>query len=869
MKRKEKVQNNLRQARVFTATYIRDILVKDEKLSTDDIKSFENSLEGLYNTKQIQGPPIDELTFEEYKALNPKDKKAMEEKLRCKNKGGIIGGKATSRLKSKLEYRDLVILDVDEVSSDYSPMRIHKQLIELGYNHLIYTTCSHSSERPRYRIIMLLPEPVYNEDLFKSYSRYMADRINYSLKTPETPDLDIFDKSTHEWNRVFFLPAITKGGLYEKYLYNEGKDIEIFNEKFIKQIVEGDTKKYNKQEKDLEDQIKRDKTPYYINIFNDYYSIETAIEAYLSDIYEEASGGRYKYIDSSSPAGLVLYSGENTCYSFHANDPAYGKRLEPFDLVRIHRFGNEDIKETNRAMRDMLMEDQNIGDDIKKAKEDYINKNNKKMSKKNKNNNIGFPITEDWHREFQLLDNGDIIPNAHNLELIFTNDSNLQGLVAYDESTHRIEVLKRFFPQDNSKNVYVEIPRQYVEDSDKPSIRVYLDKTYNIRNRSLVDDAFKIYIQKNRVNGLTGYLSSLKWDGVPRLETMFIDYLGAEDTELNRALTKVMLLGAVARAYRPGTKFDYTLVLQGPEGIGKSFILSKLGDIYFRDHLGDLGNKDAKALLSGAWIVEFAELSDLSKSKSEEVKSFLTSTFDLFRPPYGREEVEYKRQCVFFGTTNDSEFLTGGTGNRRFPVIRCGVNKQTKLVHEDFDGERDQIWAEAVALYNQGESIWLSPEMTKAYEQEQEKHRVVDNRVETIIEHLTQKAPANFFNLSNIDKIAYYRDKLNKDKSKYISCPAFGDDTKVDIPEGGYLFLVSKDFISEIVLEGDKEKISDRKIAELIENIPFLETTTVQKRTTINGKPTLRRYHQIIKPKFEAYLLELGIIEEGEEVEYQ
>lgn len=198
------------------------------------------------------------------------------------------------------------------------------------------------------------------------------------------------------------------------------------------------------------------------------------------------------------------------------------------------------------------------------------------------------------------------------------------------------------------------------------------------------------------------YLESLKWDGTERLERWLSTYLGAEDTSYSRAIGSRWLISSVARIYRPGAKADCCLILEGPQGIKKSTALKTLAGPYFTDELADLGSKDSALQTRGVWIIELSELDTLSRSEVSRIKAFMSRTTDRFRPPYGKRLIESPRQCVFAGTVNHSTYLRDDTGARRFWPVVCGCINIGQLARD-----RDQLWAEAKARFDEGEVWWL------------------------------------------------------------------------------------------------------------------------------------------------------------------
>ena len=181
---------------------------------------------------------------------------------------------------------------------------------------------------------------------------------------------------------------------------------------------------------------------------------------------------------------------------------------------------------------------------------------------------------------------------------------------------------------------------------------------------------------------LRAYLAGLpEWDGSPRVDTLLIDYLGATDNAYIRAVTRKTLCAAAARVYSPGCKFDTILVLNGPQGIGKSTLIAKLGGEWFSDslQLSDTHDKTAAEKLQGYWILEIGELAGLRKAEVETLRSFLSRQNDIYRASFGRRATPHPRQCVFIGTTNaESGYLRDTTGNRRFWPVKVSGNGHKK-----------------------------------------------------------------------------------------------------------------------------------------------------------------------------------------------
>jgi predicted P-loop ATPase len=211
------------------------------------------------------------------------------------------------------------------------------------------------------------------------------------------------------------------------------------------------------------------------------------------------------------------------------------------------------------------------------------------------------------------------------------------------------------------------------------------------------------------------YLNSLRWDGTKRIGSWPSTYLGVPKSDYSFAVGSRWLISAVARIYSPGSKADCCVILEGLQGIKKSTALKILGGEWFSDEIADLGSKDSALQAMGVWIIEIAELDSMSRGDIGSIKAFMSRSTDRFRPPYARHLIKSPRQCVFAGSVNNSTYLRDETGGRRFWPIAC-----TRLMIDELERDRDQIWAEAVVSYRAGASWWLdSPELNLLAEREQ------------------------------------------------------------------------------------------------------------------------------------------------------
>ena len=220
-----------------------------------------------------------------------------------------------------------------------------------------------------------------------------------------------------------------------------------------------------------------------------------------------------------------------------------------------------------------------------------------------------------------------------------------------------------------------------------------------------------------------------------------------------------MLVASVARTFRPGTKFDLVLTLVGKQGTGKSTFIKKLGREWFSDTFMTVHGKEALEQIQGAWLIEMAELSGLKKAEVEAIKHFISKQEDTFRPAYGRTAETYLRQCTFWGTTNNKDFLRDPTGNRRFMPIDIKPERAIKSVFSELDAEIDQIWAEAVNFYRKGEKLYLSAEAESIAREEQLLHSEADERIGIIDRYLNTLLPKDW------DKLDIYQRRAHFDQN--------------------------------------------------------------------------------------------------------
>lgn len=337
-----------------------------------------------------------------------------------------------------------------------------------------------------------------------------------------------------------------------------------------------------------------------------------------------------------------------------------------------------------------------------------------------------------WRSNLIRSDKGKILPILANALAALRQAPVWQDVFAWNEFASRLMVM-RHLPGACLQGLL--IPRELTE-ADISKVTDWLQHHGIGVPSGTTLEAIRTVADGRRFHPVREYLNRLVWDQKPRLDRWLIDHLGAEETPLNRAFGAKWPIGCVARIMRPGCKLDTALILESRQGLMKSTALATLGYPWFTDHMPELGSKDAMQQLQGVWIIELAELSSLGRAETHRVKAFLSTTSDRFRPSYGRVTADHPRQCGFSGSINPSGsgYLRDETGNRRFWCVKCGVGwtEGRRVDIAALAAERDQLWAEAVHRYRQGEQWWLDSD-TEAKQEAAAEERFEDDSREFII----------------------------------------------------------------------------------------------------------------------------------------
>lgn len=361
---------------------------------------------------------------------------------------------------------------------------------------------------------------------------------------------------------------------------------------------------------------------------------------------------------------------------------------------------------------------------------------------------------------------GNIISSIRNLKIIFEHDNNLNGLFGVDERTDSLILLKN--PPWNLNVRSLE--NIFDLKKDIGLINTYIKYFYHFKDKSTLKDFILLTAVQNYSHPIKTYLQSLEWDGIERIETIFIDYLHANDTKFIRSVSKKTLIGAVGKILEPGLAHDTTIIFSGKQGCGKSLMLKKLGKRWFNDSFDSFNGDEAYIKMAKSWIIELSELTAYNNSNIERIKQVLTSTTDTYRDKYAGESKGHIRDCIFFGTTNEETFLKDETGNRRFIPVKVGLdNKKNFNIHDLTNDIVDQVWAEAKVKFLNGESNHLTEEEKIFLEEYQKEFIAIDELEEEIAKYLIKKIPSNWDELEIESKRQFIKeyDENNMNHQNY------------------------------------------------------------------------------------------------------
>ena len=664
-------------------------------------------------------------TVAEYKAMGRNQQSDI------KDVGGFVGGYCNNGSRSDIRFRSVLCLDADFADAELWP---DWELL-YGRAAAVYSTHKHTPEKPRLRLVVPLARNV-DPDEYQAIGRRIASTLS----------MDKFDDTSYQPQRMMYWPSVSQDGDYFfKYTdaplldpdevlatYYDWRDVSAWPTSSREAAATKRT--VSKVSDPLE------KSGLVGAFCRAYFPIQEAIAAFVPAYQPCDEPNRYTYTEGSTAAGVVIYEDGKFSYSFHGTDPASGQTVNAWDLVRLHMFHDLDAdcapdtpatsRPSYKAMTELATKDkrttaQIVVDRSAEALADFDNPVEET------------PEEKDWKQKLKVTNKGGIAQTIENVVIILRHDPRLSGCLALNEMEHNI-VARKDLPWRKVRGV-----SQWV-DADDAALRFYLERVYGINSKDRIFDAVNVVAAENKYHPVRDYLDECTWDGVPRVETLLVDYLGAEDCPYTRAVTRKALVAAVARIYHPGCKFDYMLTIRGQQGLGKSALIAKLGGPWFSDSFTTLQGKDAYEQVQGVWIMEVGELAGMRKAEAETIKLYISKQVDRFRPAYGRRLQEFPRQCIFIGTTNETQFLRDTTGNRRFWVVDT-PNEATKDMWQELTPEVIRlVWAEAVELYKAGEELYLPRTLEKVAREVQAAYEEENPRAGIIADYLDRRLPAGW-----------------------------------------------------------------------------------------------------------------------------
>ena len=598
-----------------------------------------------------------------------------------------------------------------------------------------HTTYSHSEEKPSYRILVPLAEPVTPGQYGDLVRQIIAANPKASI-----------DGASAKPAQIMFPPACKDPFSYD-YGVHEGKLAD--GAQWLSSANGGEAVVPLAR---VQRRVAPEDAPGIVGQFNRVYpDLDELIETYELPYEYDGATGRYRYTGSSAsatPGMREIEENPGYYYSWHAHDPAAGYAQNAFDLVRIHKFGHldEDYKgPVNRApsytaCRDFL--DTNEGfkkranaeayeavvHNISKSAEGETNVPAKTPQERKTSTSVEVLTTEEldntqWVSQLEVdRKTGKFVDSISNLTLIFDNDPKMKGVGWCERGEYFTEADPHNWPDTKRSPKLTE--------NQKVLLRNRYEKVYGLKVSP--ERLVQIFAERKVVNSFDPvrvYLESLHWDGNKRMETCLP---GVEDTEYNRMVARKVLLAAVARTFEPGVKVDEALILVGPEGTGKSSWIKEMSK-GFSVEFQNIESKDTVQILSETWIAMAEESEVVAKSDFNRLKSFLTQTSDTYRVPYAVEPETRLRRWVVWGSTNDMELLRERDGNRRFLMVECVRPRDFDLLTPEYV---DQIWAEAVHAYLMGESHVMNSYERELARTAREQHIHSDALTESIAEHL-------------------------------------------------------------------------------------------------------------------------------------
>lgn len=699
-------------------------------------------------------------TFSEYQRLSAQAKSDI------KDVGGFVGGalKAKSRKTENVQNRSIIALDADFLSESVEDFW-DCFVIMNGYECVAYTTHSHSPEAPRLRLVIPTNRAMFPDE-YAAVSRKIAEDLG----------MEMFDETTFESARMMFWPSTSADGEFiAKHQVGKFLDVDKTLARYTDWRDTSEWPMHNNEQKHFDILRRRQEDPLEkkgpIGLFCRTYTIQEVIDKYLSDVYTPAKAiagtegniSRYTYSDGSGYGGLVVYE-DKFAYSHHGSDPISGMLVNAFDLVRIHLYGGLDYNKDPNSKPTSMPSYKKMAQVVVQDESVKLTKYNESRSEVETEFEFEDEVDDSWKTQLSINDLGQTENSINNCLLVLRNDPRIKNKLQYDAFANRA-IVRSGVPwrKVNEDTTW--------SDVDDAGLRYFFEQApYGVNNKRNIDDARILVFEESSFHPVVEWLENLPpWDGVKRLESLFVDYLGASDNVYTRNIAQIHIVAAIRRVMFPGYKYDNMVTFTGDQGLGKSTFIKNLAAGWFSDSQETIQGKAAIELLQGNWHIELAELFATKKSDRDAVKRFLSKDEDIMRVPYATYTSTFKRQCVFWGSTNDYESLRDPTGDRRAYPIDCGDHMPTKAIFDDkilhdqttevdicLSEEVEQIYAEAMVLHKQGFKTRITDRrVTEIWNRELMAHKEVHPMQPLVIKFLEMKFPRGYEDLSTRDRIAY------------------------------------------------------------------------------------------------------------------
>lgn len=666
-----------------------------------------------------------------------------------KEAGNYVFGRlnGTRRSKRTIEARSALTLDVD-----YPVGGFITDVQMLPFNLIWHTTYSSTPESERYRIIIPLDREVSPAE-YGACATVVMDMLG----------TEQFDLGSVQPERYMFKPAAQRPDFYS---WGEVEGPVATADDLIMKIDDVVTDYTPPQPS------RRKRDPFQIEgvvgAFNRVYEDLDDLIADFDLPYDKV-GEKWLHRGSLGAPGMgPVPDRAGLWYSFHALDPTYMQTCSAFDLVRIHLFSELDetakpgtpvnkLPSHTKMLDEIMTGDPAVSDKVMAEtwKTDFGGSDTAsapttptpKRTAPSGPPTAASGTTADWRTGLALNQAGAVRDTLDNWDLILKHDPAFQSLT-FNEVTQAIE------PRGNLPWRPVTRSNAAWDDrGDGVMLAIHLERTIRLRvpqgriDQMVIQAAFS-----RRVSPVADYLNTLFWDGTPRIETCLP---GVRVTDFTRLVARKSLVAAVARALNPGIKWDHSLILYGGEGIGKSLWIERMSKGWTAE-LGDLRSKDTLQIVAKTWIAVADEGHSLKKADSNVMKAFMTRQMDTYRAPYAHHAQDHPRRCVVWGSTNEETFLRREAGNRRFLIVECGPYDIDAITPEYVD----QVWAEAVHLYRQGERLWLDGDESEQAVEAREIFTEENPLTGLVGSYLEMPVPGNWYEMSAAQRFTYRQNYL-------------------------------------------------------------------------------------------------------------